>query len=315
MRHLVRALIVGAARFFEHACTQMAAAFAYHVLFSLFPFAILFVSIAGLVLRDESRRESVTDWLLEQLPLTGSGADDLVRTVEGVASPTSVVGLVAIVGVLWSASGMISTIRITLARIWGAPGARPFYHSKLLDLALVLLIALLVLGAFALTVVVQAVSGVAARVATDIGLPGDGFASGRMLQFGVSTTVAFATILLLYRIVPPVEVHLRDLWPAAALAAVALQLVTTGYGLYLERVADLNVVYGSLGAVIGFLLLVYLAAFVLFMGAEVAAAWPETRTPPRIGDPDAPLHRRTLARVRALLRSPEPGSPTRDDGD
>lgn len=301
MRHLARALVVAIARFFEHSCTQMSAAFAYHVLFSLFPFAILFVSIVGIVLRDDSRRESVTDWLVEQLPLSGSAADDLVRTVDGVASPTSLVGLVAIVGVLWSASGMISTIRVTLARIWGASGVRPFYHSKLLDLVLVLVIALLVLGAFALTIVVQAVSGVATEVARGLGLSGDGLASGRALQFGASTVVAFVTILLVYRIVPPVEVRLRDLWPAAALAAVALQIVTTGYGIYLDRVANFNLVYGSLGAVIGFLLLVYIAAFVLFMGAEVAAAWPGTRTPPTIPDPDAPFHRRQLATVRALL--------------
>jgi membrane protein len=301
MRHLSRALVVGGSRFFEHSCTQMSAAFAYHVLFSLFPFAVLFVSILGLVLRDESRRDRVVDWLLEQLPLSGDAGQDLVRAVEGVATPTSLVGLIAIVGVLWSASGMISTIRVTLARIFGGTGVRPFYHSKLLDLALVLGIALLLLGAFALTVFVQAISGLTTGVAQDLGLPGGGEGTGRVLQFGASTVVTFVAVLVVYRVVPPVPVRLADVWPAAALAAVALQVATVAFGVYLARFSDLNVVYGSLGAVIGFLLLVYVAAFVLFMGAEVAAAWPETRTPPTIDEPDAPFHRRQLAWVRALL--------------
>jgi membrane protein len=301
MRHLLRALIVGGARFFEHSCTQMAAAFAYHVLFSLFPFAILFVSIAGVVLQDDARRESVVDWLLEQIPLSGSAGADLAAAVDGIATPASFVGLVAIVGVLWSASGMIATIRVTLARIWGGSGKRHFVHSKLLDLALVLVIAVVVLTAFAATVFVQAFTGVATDVAHRLGLPLSGAFTGRSLQFGASTAIAFGVILLLYRVVPPVPVRLRDVWPGALLAAFALQVATVGYGVYLDHVADFNLVYGSLGAVIGFLLLVYIAAFVLFMGAEVAAAWPETCAPPPPPDPAAPFHRRALQRVTVLV--------------
>ena len=46
-----------------------------------------------------------------------------------------------------------------------------------------------------------------------------------------------------------------------------------GYGIYLSRFADYNLVYGSLAAVIGFLVLVYLCAAIFLFGAQAAAAW------------------------------------------
>ncbi len=309
MRHLARALVVGGARFGPHACTQAAAALAYHVLFSIFPFAILFVSIAGILLRDEGRRDRVVDWLLEQFPLSGSAADDLARAVDGVASPASLAGFVAIVGVLWSASGMIGAIRATVARIWGAPGVRHFVTKKALDLAVAFGLALFVLASFGLTVVVQALAGVGADAADGLGLPAGEELSGRVLQLAASIGIAFVAILVVYRVFPPVDVHVRDVWPAALFAAVALQVATIGFGIYLEHLADFNVVYGSLGAVIGFLLFVYFAGILLFLGAEVAAAWPETVRPVAAGDPDAPLPRRLVAVVKELLRRAEQPAP------
>lgn len=301
MRHLARALVVGGARFGPHNCTQAAAALAYSVLFSIFPFAILLVSIAGLVLRDERRRERLVDWLLEQFPLSGSAADDLARAVDGVASPASLAGFVAIVGVLWSASGMIGTIRSTIARIWGAQGERHFVASKALDLTVAFGMALFVLAAFGLTVVVQALAGVATDVADEVGLPAAEEISGHLLRLITSVGIAFVVILVVYRVFPPVEVHARDLWPAALFAAVALQAATIGFGFYLRHVADFNVVYGSLGVVIGFLLFVYFVGVLLFLGAEVAAAWPEAARPVAASDPEQPLPRRLLATVKALL--------------
>lgn len=315
MLHLARALVIGGARFGGHACTQAAAALAYHVLFSIFPFAILLVSIAGLVLRDESRRDRLVDWMLEQFPLSGSAADDLARAVDGVASPASLAGFVAIVGVLWSASGMIGAIRSTIARIWGASGERHFVAAKGLDLAVAFGMALFVLAAFGLTVAVQALAGIAADLADGIGLPAAEEVSGRLLQLAASIAIAFLAILVVYRLFPPVEVRLRDVWPAALFAAVALQVATIGFGLYLQHLADFNVVYGSIGAVIGFLLFVYLAGVLLFFGAEVAAAWREAARPVRAEDPDAPLPRRLLAWVRALLARAEQPEPLRDEAE
>jgi membrane protein len=76
----------------------------------------------------------------------------------------------------------------------------------------------------------------------------------------------------------------RYLWPGALVAAVGAELLKTGYAYYLAYFANYNLVYGSLGAVIGFMFLVYLTATVFLFGAELSAALPAT-APVRSGEP------------------------------
>ena len=60
--------------FLDDHCAQLAASMSYYVFFSLFPLAILVVSIAGVLLTDDGLREEVVDGLFELLPLqSGAG--------------------------------------------------------------------------------------------------------------------------------------------------------------------------------------------------------------------------------------------------
>ena len=81
----------------------------------------------------------------------------------------------------------------------------------------------------------------------------------------------FAALLALYRLVPPTSTRLAEVWPSALGAAIACQIVVAGFAFYAARLADFNAVYGPLGAVLAFLLLVYLLATVMLLGAESAA--------------------------------------------
>ena len=89
-----------------------------------------------------------------------------------------------------------------------------------------------------------------------------------------SLLVTFAVFLLLYRRVPPVRPRFAALWPPALLGAAAFQVATAGYAFYLARWGNLTPIYGPLGAVLGFLLVVYVGVLVFVVGAELVAAWP-----------------------------------------
>lgn len=75
------------------------------------------------------------------------------------------------------------------------------------------------------------------------------------------------------------------MWPGALVGAIGFELATVAYGEYLARFRDLSVVYGSLGAVLGFLLVVYAGAVALLFGAEIVAALPGGKPAPE----DRPL--------------------------
>src|SRR6188768_3524146 len=74
VQNLLRAVPVAIDGFFTDRLMQHAAGIAYRVLFSLVPLAIVLVSIVGIVLRDEARRQEVVDEIVSHLPFTEEGA-------------------------------------------------------------------------------------------------------------------------------------------------------------------------------------------------------------------------------------------------
>jgi membrane protein len=256
--------------FSRHAGSQLSAAIAYRVLFSLVPFAALLLTIVDVVL-PESRREQFVDWLFGFLP-----GDDLANAVantlgdSGASAP--IVALVALATLLWTASGMMASIRIAFRVIWDRESGAAYVRSKLRDFALVGFAGVLILAAFGLSVVVRIVAASGVSLAERLGWSGDGDFGSTAVEVTLSTIVVFVALLALYRVVPPETMRLRLLWPSAAAAAIAVDVVVFGYAIYATRFADFSTVYGPIGAVFLFLLFVYLLGAIVLLGAETAAA-------------------------------------------
>jgi membrane protein len=254
----------------RHAGSQLSAAIAYRVLFSFVPFVALLVTIVDVVL-PRSTREQFIDWLVGQIG--GTGLEDSVeRALAGSGASAPIVALVALGTLLWGASGMMASIRIAFRLIWGSESGPTYARSKLRDFALVGFAGALVVCAFGLSVIVRVVFERGSNLSRALGLSGIPSVLSTSAEVGLSTLVVFAALLALYRFVPPVTEPLRLLWPSAVASAVAFELCVYGYAVYTARFADFNSVYGPIGAVLAFLLLVYLLAAIVLLGAETAAA-------------------------------------------
>ena len=301
VRRCVRAGADAAGIFTATAASQRAAAIAYHVLFSLVPFVALFVSAAELLL-PESAQARLVAWLVEALPLRGDIEESVEDAVASAGPPATVAGIIALLGLLWTASGMMASIRSAFRAVWSSETGWPYVRGKLLDLVLVLGAGVVVVSAFGLSVLVQIVTHTGSRVVTELwGREATGAALGSLAGLAGSLALALLAFLALYRVVPPVRVRLRDALPGAVLAAVGFHLASAGFSLYLAHVADFDEVYGSLGAILAFLVLVYVAATVLLVGACFAAAWPATAGARPRGTPPRALRRRLIDAARSLV--------------
>lgn len=104
--------------FARNHCPQLAASISYYALLSIFPAAILMVAIFGVVIGDDEARTEVVDFLFENLPVSeGQGRQDLERIVDGVTSNTGALGVIGLLGLLYSASALMGAIRNSLAII------------------------------------------------------------------------------------------------------------------------------------------------------------------------------------------------------
>ena len=171
---------------------------------------------------------------------------------------------------------MMAALRAALNQAWDVEDARPLLKGKLVDFALVLVIGTISLASLALTIAVRCLT-------TSAAAPGwAGWIAGICLPLGV----AFLVVLSLYRLVPAADVRVPDVWPASVAVSVLLVVLQNLFAIYVSNFGHYNAVYGSLGAVVAFMLFVYLAANIFLFGAALASEWPRValalqQTPPR----------------------------------
>ena len=262
--------------FLDDRCTYLAAGISYYALFSIFPFVILFVSISGLVLQNEGLREELIAELTEALPLSeDEGRDNIEELVDGVATSLSALGLLSVIALIWSASGMMGAIRRALNEAWDTEFRRPFLQAKLLDLAMIIGLGVLVMLSLGATLFLQVARRASESLSDALGPAGAGAAIGfEVLAVLVPLLLSFGVFLTLYTVVPAVQTHFRHVWPGALMAAVGFEVVKNAFAIYLATFGNYDAVYGSLGAVTAFLFFVFLSANIMLFGAELAAEWP-----------------------------------------
>ena len=260
--------------FGEDRCSHMAAAISYYALLSLFPLLILLVSVLGIFLRSSSLQQDLVDQVLDILPLTqDKGANEVsqaVRAVAGVSIPLTIVGLV---GLAWSASAMFGAIRSSLNVAWGSSGHRSFLRQKLLDFAMMAGFGAFFLLSIGSTALLRATQEASSDLLGP--LSGSSFFFWRAVSFVVPALLSLGAFATLYRFVASAPVKMKGVWAGAATATILFELAKNGFSFYLANFGRYDLVYGSLGAVVTFLIGLYLSAAVLLLGAEVASEYPK----------------------------------------
>ena len=118
-------------------CPQLAAAISYHLLFSMFPLAIAGVGVLGLVARDADAQAAVAEVVLRVAPLDEDGQRQLRELLTSIGGRAGGIGLLGLVGVLWSATGVMTAVRTAVNVAWDVEQRRPFVRGKAVDLLLV----------------------------------------------------------------------------------------------------------------------------------------------------------------------------------
>ena len=285
------------ARYTVHRIPQIAAAISYHVLFAIVPLFVFLATIFGLLLRDDQRRQDLTEQLIDRFPLSAEAGVDIERILSEIPTPLSVIGVISILALLWSASGMMSSVRVGLTAAFDEGQGRPFFHSKLVDVVLILAVTAVFIGFLALSIAINAIERWSQTVAGGLGAAGLG--RGSILALLGPPVLTFGVLLLLYRFVPREKLRFRDLAAGALVATVASEAIRVGFSYYLTTIARYDLLYGALGSVFALLLVVYLQAIVLLSGAEIAHAWAQSAYGPP--NPPVPVYAQARDAVRGLF--------------
>jgi len=256
--------------FGENHGTQMAAAIAYQVLFSFIPLVTVLLAILGFVLRDPQQQRHAVERVLAVVPLQSDTW--IYASIRNISTHTGALTVLGVLGILWTASGLIEAVRAALNTTWGVRTRRGFITEKLRDLGAVLGLGILLVASLAGTMTIHLLQTSSVNQA---GASATGSIQTLFTVLGMAVPAAFSFLafLLLYRYVPNVRHRASDVWPGAVVATLLFELAKHGFAFYVSHFNNYQALYGALGAVMLFMLWTDLSAIIMLIGAGLASEY------------------------------------------
>lgn len=257
---------------YRHGALGYAKGASYSALLSFFP--VFAVTIAALFEANASAvARRIANLLYEFSP---PEVEQLLRSwfTDRLKHPQSL-RVVAVLLSLWAASGVVASLIEAFQAAYEKRDTRGAVHQRIVEIALVLLSLLPAVGATALILLgdwveTNVLRGLGVLGTDDILRPGIRIV-GRMVRYAVSLSSVCLVTAMLYWLGPDVKGR-RRLMPGAILATVLWLALTQSFAWYVRNFGNYNVLYGSVGAVIAFLVWMYLLALVAMVGCEFNAA-------------------------------------------
>ncbi|HTS20207.1 MAG TPA: YihY/virulence factor BrkB family protein [Casimicrobiaceae bacterium] len=254
----------------------IAAGVTFYSLLAIFPATAALVALYGLI-ADPATIAKHLDSVASFVP---GGAIDVIRDEIGriVAQSAGTKGLTVATGVLvslWSANGGVKALFDALNVVYGVEEKRGFLKLNAISLAFVL---------GGLATVLLAIGGV---VALPLALHQVGMDEGAKLivsgaRWPALLIVVGLLLALIYRFGPSRRgARWRWISWGSAFASAAWLIASLLFSWYAANFGSFNRTYGSLGAVVGFMIWIWISAIVVLMGGELDAVMEQPRVASR----------------------------------
>jgi membrane protein len=257
--------------FYDDQLTHHAAALTYYVLMSLFPAALLGLSLLGLLGQFPETYDAIMNYLEDVAP--PSLIDPLDRSLrmaflsKGTATTTLVLSVIL---TLYGTTGALEAARRALNVVFELTGSgRSFLRRKIIDILSTFVLLLLAVTSLVLVFV-------GGRFAEDLlGFLGLGDTVTKIWNLArwpgafVAATLAFAYI---YYVTPDVKQRAFRWLTPGAITGVALWLLASyAFSAYVSNVANVGAVYGTFAGAILLVAWLWLTNVALLFGAELNA--------------------------------------------
>jgi membrane protein len=243
---------------------------------SLFPALIALVSITALVGQHPQTTNSILQIINDIGP--SSAVDTFKGPVETVMSNKSGAGValaISLAVALWSASSYVGAFMRASNQIYEVKEGRRFWKLRPLQM-LVTLTMVLLLAIVAIAVV--ATGSLADAIGNQIGLGSAAVTAWDIAKWPVLLAVVMLMFALLYYAAPNVrQPGFRWITPGGVLAVVVWIIASGVFALYVANFASYNKTYGSLGAMIVFLVWLWITNLAILFGAELNAELERSR--------------------------------------
>lgn len=255
-----------AQRIFQDRVSLIAAGVAFYFLLSIFPALGAYVAIFGYLI-DPTKISDLFSAVDDIVPAGGLTLIENQLTVLASQDKNklSFGFAVAFLIAFWSANNGVKALFQALNIAHGVSEKRSFIHINLLAFAFTL-------GSMIVSALLISFVGIVPAILSLFDLPGTAGIAIDALRWMVLLLLSGAAISVIYRYGPSRNpVKWRWISWGSCLATLVWIGASSGFSYYLQNFANYNATYGSLGAVIGFLLWIWLSTVIIIIGAEIDA--------------------------------------------
>jgi membrane protein len=238
---------------------DLAASIAFNIILSILPLLFGALALFAYFFNTADLQSQILKFFMDNLP---SAVGNLQDNLNRIANARAALGLFGVLGSLWTGMNVFGTLNNAINRTWGVTRFRPFFHAKLLEIAMIIGSGLLLILSMGFSAAVKFLPDVQGPLANDF------------VQFGafvVAFMLMFIIFLVTYKVFPHTRTTWREVFPGALLAAVAFELGRQFFFLFAGNTSNLLIIYGSLATAILFLIWIYYAAMITLIGAIFTA--------------------------------------------
>jgi membrane protein len=252
------------ARVWQGDILNRAAELSYYFAFALVPTLLVLTTLLGLLPLPDLMPQLV-GYFDRVLP--DDAASLIKKTLDEVVSGAS--GRLLSIGVLGAllgaSSGMLSIMN-ALNAAYGIADDRTWWRKRLVALALTVMFSL-----FTLTTMLLFVFGgrIGEAAAERMGVGPAVALAWALLQWPLVIVPGLTGLSLVYSLAPARQRRWSWITPGSAFAMASWLLMSVGLRFYVNRFADYNATYGSIGGVILLMLWLYWSGVALLVGAEI----------------------------------------------
>jgi membrane protein len=245
-----------------------AAALAFSAMLAMFPLILGTLAGIGYLIRDAGTEARFESLILDVFP---AGAQmQMIEALSGVKHSAGWMSLLSLAGILWTASGLFSTMEFAFTQIFGTK-QRDMLRQKAMG--------------FLMMVVLVVAVGFTVVANTLLAL----FPFAWVAGFLIGGVVMIGLLILLYRFVPNRTFTVREVLPGAVLSGTLIEVFSLGFPIY----ARFSGGFSTYGAQFGLFFLLaawfYLLSQLLLLGSVYNRM--------RLGEPDSlgviasPMHK------------------------
>jgi membrane protein len=251
---------------------QRAAAFAYYVLFSLFPLMALLLTLGSMFFGADEIVEAIGGIL----PLVPEQQKFLWEAVDALERSRGGVSVISAIVLLWCSLRFFQALVRGVNRAWHTVEI-PWWQVPLKNLAMLAVIGSALFAGLLIPAVLQA-AGELLRGAEDYlqtYFPAFNFRLASLaldtVRYVLGALVLFYSFSMLYMTAPRKRVRFRQVWVAALVVTAALQIVQMAFVNILPHFINYGI-YGAVGGMMLVLMWVYFSGITIMVGACLCAA-------------------------------------------